>query len=120
MKNSVMVLGTKYRIGKLLPDKMPDGFENMGGFCDPDLRRIYVVDLRNTDEWREEKPDKIAAREREILRHEIVHAFLNESGLKCEAKAPDGSWAHNEEMVDWIAIQGQKIYKAWQEAECVD
>ncbi len=27
--------------------------------------------------------------------------------------------AHNEELVDWIAIQGPKLYKAWQEAGAV-
>jgi hypothetical protein len=120
MKSSVMVLGTKYAIKKLPPDKMPDYFEGLGGFCDPDLRIIYVLDFLKTDEWRDEKIEKIEARERVILRHEIVHAFLNESGLSVEAKPSDGSWAHNEEMVDWIAIQGQKIHKAWQEVGCVD
>ena len=44
-------------------------------------------------------------------RHEIVHAFLFESGL-----AENSEWAQNEEMVDWIAKQGPKLIKAWQEA----
>lgn len=54
-----------------------------------------------------------------VLRHEIVHAFLFESGLaECAGKAD--SWAKNETMVDWIARQGQKIYKAWEDAGCLD
>ncbi len=47
----------------------------------------------------------------ETLRHEIVHAFLYESGLNNSS-----DWARNEEIVDWIAVQGLKIVKAWKEA----
>ena len=49
--------------------------------------------------------------EQKNLRHEIIHAFLFESGL-----AENSEWAQNEEMVDWIAKQGPKLIKAWQEA----
>ena len=56
---------------------------------------------------------------RKVLRHEIVHAFLYESGLEeCSGKAD--SWATCEAMVDWVARQGQKIYAAWQEADALD
>ena len=40
---------------------------------------------------------------KEILRHELIHAFLVESGLNRNC-----GW-HNEEMVDWLAIQFNKI-----------
>lgn len=56
---------------------------------------------------------------RKVLRHEIVHAFLLESGLH-EASFPTEAWAANEEMVDWFARQGQKIYRAWKEAGALD
>ena len=56
---------------------------------------------------------------RKVLRHEIVHAFLLESGLH-EASFPTEAWAANEEMVDWFARQGQKIYRAWKEAGGLD
>ena len=52
------------------------------------------------------------------LRHEIVHAFLGESGLSANSNETD-AWARNEEMVDWIAIQGPKIWKAWKEVGAV-
>jgi len=54
------------------------------------------------------------------MKHEIVHAFLSESGLDTCAFSSRRAWSKNEEMVDWIAIQGQKIYKAWKEAGCLD
>lgn len=56
---------------------------------------------------------------RKVTRHEIVHAFLLESGLH-ECAGEVESWAANEEMVDWIARQGPKIYAAWKEAGALD
>ena len=42
-----------------------------------------------------------------VKRHELIHAFLYESGLdSC-------SWAYNEEIVDWLAIQWHKINAAF-------
>ena len=41
-----------------------------------------------------------------VLVHEIVHAFLFESGLDDQTK--DG-WARNEEIVDWFALQLPKM-----------
>lgn len=54
---------------------------------------------------------KLEIQEQKNIRHEIVHAFLFESGL-----AENSDWAQNEEMVDWVAKQGPKLLKAWQEA----
>ena len=42
--------------------------------------------------------------EKKILRHEIIHAFLYESGLDINSHDID-QWARDEEMVDWMAIQ---------------
>lgn len=51
-----------------------------------------------------------------VTRHEIIHAFLCESGLlECSGEAE--ARAANEEMVDWFARQGIKIYSAWVEAD---
>lgn len=46
-------------------------------------------------------------------------AFFDESGLGDSANAVDCAWAKNEEMVDWFALQGPKIWKAWQEANAI-
>ena len=51
-----------------------------------------------------------------VLRHEIVHAFLDESGLMENAKFDD---EHFEQMVDWIAIQFPKMQKAFEEVGCL-
>lgn len=52
------------------------------------------------------------------LRHEIIHAFLYESGLN-ENSEPCEAWGTNEEMVEWLAVQGPKIYQAWKEADAL-
>ena len=54
-----------------------------------------------------------------VLRHEIIHAFLFESGLAGSCNVWDGSWAENEEMVDWIAMQLPKIIQACKEADAL-
>lgn len=52
--------------------------------------------------------------QREILRHEIIHAFLYESGMDGSSSSTD-NWATNEEMIDWFAIQSPKIFKIFRE-----
>ena len=53
--------------------------------------------------------------EKHTLRHEIVHAFLDESGLKESAGKNRGPWSKNEETVDWMATQIPKITKLYKE-----
>jgi len=60
--------------------------------------------------------DKIKRYQNKIARHEIVHAFLYESGLDCNS-LKQYNWAENEEMVDWFAIQGPKIFKIYKELD---
>ena len=49
----------------------------------------------------------------------MIHAFLAESGLSANALSNYTSWAENEEMVDWIAIQFPKILEVFKEADCL-
>ena len=52
-------------------------------------------------------------RKKRVIRHEVVHAYLAESGLDMSSLQQEGGWAVNEEMVDWFARQGPKICKTW-------
>ena len=54
-----------------------------------------------------------------VLRHEIIHSYLEESGLAASSNM-SSAWAHNEEMVDWLAIQSPKIFVTFQEVGCFD
>lgn len=105
----INVLGTDYAIVEL--EQSDDTrLEGNDGICDDSVKEITLAKIERD---RDSKTDLGCVRQK-ILRHEIVHAFLCESGL-----AENSYWAENEELVDWIAIQGPKIYKAWQEAEAV-
>ena len=116
----VSVLGTDYEIIKKKYGDDKD-FERRGisGYCDSELKRVVICSMATYPGFEHYGREKLDIVESETLRHEIVHAFLNESGLTANSFIPKDGWAYNEEMVDWIAIQGPKIYAAWQEAGAV-
>ena len=53
------------------------------------------------------------------MRHEILHAYLYESGL-AECSNTCDSWALNEEMVDWFATQSKKIFETYAKLNILD
>lgn len=114
------VLGTKYTIRRVnwgedeCMQKM-----NFGGYCDDGKHEIVILNLKSIDDWKDEPDNVIKEQENETFRHELIHAFLNESGLRWNSVAAD-HWAKNEEMVDWFAIQFPKLLKAFKEAGCIE
>ena len=120
MKETIDVLGTPYkiRVRKNTEDKLFYKL-NCNGYCNEQLKEIVVGDLSTFEEYKDMTPIMIDVETKSILRHEIVHAFLRESGLCGSSNPSTGGWATNEEMVDWIALQGLKIYKAWEEVEAL-
>lgn len=104
---TVDVLGTRYNIKSVdrnTDDKRLDG---ANAYCDYYAKEIVAIKYEET----EKSFKDIHAFNRKTLRHEIIHAFLAESGLRRNC-----NWACEEEMVDWIAIQFPKIFKAFKEA----
>ena len=100
----VNVLGTEYAIT----------LENLkgrdcDGFCDYTSKHI-VIRNDNTNEI-----EDFGWLQRKQLRHEIIHAFLAESGLQANFEHCT-KWGHDETMVDWIAVQFPKLHKAFEEA----
>ena len=105
------ILGTKYHIIKT--DKTNEKrLEHSWGFVDYNTKQIYIdTDLLiETDE----SCKNLKYFESKVIRHEILHAFLYESGLR-ENSFDVRGWAENEEMVDWFAIQSPKIFKIYKE-----
>lgn len=117
---TVNVLGTDYAITvkKYADDPYFEKW-SANGYRDGMLKEIVLCDLTTYPGFEDETAEYMATVHKKTLRHEIVHAFLYESGLDSNSHETKGSWAMNEEMVDWIAIQGPKIYKAWQAARAV-
>ncbi len=106
------VLGTDYTI-VLVTDAVDKRLAYIDGFCDDTTKEIYV-DNYEAHQDEPHKKSNLDVQIKKNIRHELVHAFLFESGL-----AENSPWAQNEELVDWIAIQGPKLWKAWQEAGAV-
>lgn len=117
---TINILGTKYRIFRVKSgqDEYMDKM-HFGGYCDEVGKRIVLLELKTVPEWADESEERIAEQEKETMRHELIHAFLNESGLSWNSFTPDRAWAKNEEMVDWFAIQMPKIYAAFKAADCL-
>jgi hypothetical protein len=118
-KTAVNILGTEYKIIVKDYDE-EESFERRGicGFCDRYAKEIIVCDMKTYDGWDKEDEKTIEAAQKSTLRHEIIHAFLFESGL-AENSCNIDAWATNEEMVDWFALQGLRIYNAWQETNAI-
>lgn len=120
MNMKVNVLGTKYTI-KHVNFGQDEYMEKMqyGGYCDNGTKTIVILNLKSVPEWKDENEEIIKQQENETIRHELVHAFLNESGLRYNTFPAEQAWARNEEMVDWIAIQFPKMLKAFKDADCI-
>ena len=105
----VSILGTEYTIQK--HSKKDDKYlETCDGYCDKTSKRI-VVNIDNGD------LDDFDVYIKKVLRHEIIHAFLYESGLWENFK--HDTWGHDETMVDWVAVQFPKILNVFAEVDCL-
>lgn len=107
------ILGSPWtlRVSKRADDP---GLQDCDGYTDRSSRTMVVRgdsdgtahDLENYEEYI-----------KTIKRHEIVHAFLYESGLGADYEHP--RWGHDETAIDWIAIQFPKMLAVFQEAEAL-
>ena len=115
-KNKVNILGVKYSI-HYQTEAENKNLKEIGGYCDPSVRKICIRDFSRepAEDGQLERLDYVI---RQSLRHEIVHAFFFESGLGFNASKVD-HWSTNEEMVDWIALQGPRIFEAFRKCDCL-
>ena len=113
---TIDVLGTKYAIVKSTC-KADSILETADGYCDRSSKRIIVIDINDKNcSFEISDPEWYY---RKVLRHEIIHAFMFESGIaECFQWKTDD--IHNEAIVDWVAIQAPKIIKAWRKAGCLE
>lgn len=116
----INVLGTEYEIVFHNYDELGI-FEDKGweAYTDSIKKKIIIGNIKTFPDYEKETEEYCRKCEKETLRHEIVHAFLNESGLQVCSFMPKGGWARNEEMVDWIALQFPKMLEAMKAAGCL-
>ena len=110
----VNILGTEYTIRydrandkELIP-------KDRAGYCYYHKKLIVIEDLDTDEDWKDEEEFPKEEYRKELLRHEITHAFMYESGLG-QNSAEISAWATNEEMIDWFAKQYPKINKVFTE-----
>ena len=113
----VNILGTDYEIHFVdeFPDYLSEAGEDAGGLCNRHDRDIWIKRCNDKDMT----VAGIYRCDKDVLRHEIIHAYLSESELSANASHCYGSWAENEEMVDWFAIQSPKIFQTFKEVCCL-
>ena len=105
----VNILGTPYTLREET-EKDRAKMENANGFCESYSKEIVIRKIEAT----EYTFDALEEFRKKVVRHEIIHAFLHESGL-----ANNSDWAVNEELVDWFALQFPKLTKAFEDAKCL-
>ena len=106
----VNILGSKWKILYNTLSQNPD-LEGKEGYCDMTSRTIYIRRYEEGDrdmDVAEVKMDDRSVVDVAVLRHELIHAFLSESGLGSECY-----WAMNEEAIDWFALQFPKLRDAF-------
>lgn len=116
IKRSVDVLGTKYKI-RLRTLEEDEELGECDGYCRENRRLIVVRDYTREECTMCSSAKEVNSIVKHSLRHEIVHAFLFESGLGWDSESTD-HWAVHEEMVDWIARMEPKIHKAYRKTGC--
>lgn len=114
------ILGTEYRIEihKVSEDSYMEK-KGLAGYCEEENKLIVVADMSEEKYFVGMYEKAQETYRKKTLRHEIMHAFLNESGLSDSSNRFDGAWAKNEEMIDWLAIQAPKIYKTFQKLNII-
>lgn len=104
---TVNILGTEY---KVIREEFGD--KDYDGFCDHTDKTIKIRtdNINNVGDFE--------AMMRKQLRHEIIHAFLAESGLQANFEHYR-QFGHEETIVDWMAIQFPKMYEAFRSVNAI-
>ena len=106
----VSVLGTNYAIYMNVPDTEDETLKKCSGYCDKTTKRVIVAkisedcNLGDSMEW-----------VKYVLRHELIHAFLFESGIGGDTTWDIEGEEHPEHMVEWFGMQFPKLAKLFEE-----
>ena len=106
-KKYVYVMGNVWKILWVEDTEYPE-IKGCVGLTDFSTRTIHI----NITAIKDVQRDNKVVYEKEVIRHELVHAMLYECGL-------DSSWAENEEVTDWIAIQFNKIMGVFKAVDAI-
>ena len=120
MNHKVHILGTEYAIvGKDYNDDPEFAENSWDGYVDYEAKQVVYCRMKTYPGWEKKSDAAISFWEKQTKRHELIHAFLHESGLADSSLSHSAGWAKNEEMVDWMALQFPKLLLAFQEVGCL-
>ena len=112
---AVEILGTEYAIYMNVPQKEDAILRENSGYCDHTSRRIVICRQEPEDDI-----DDFKAYQKRVMRHEIIHAFLFESGLGRETVWwPIDNQTHPEQTVDWMARQFPKMLEVFRQVGAI-
>ena len=102
----VNILGAEYTIitGVTEEDDAHFSSSEADGYIDYQTKEIIIKEMPVP---RPGLTNDIASYERLVIRHELAHAFLYESGLT--------DYAADEQLVEWLAVQFPKMAKLFEE-----
>lgn len=107
----VSILGTEYTV-EFKDAKEDKLLNNLDGYCDRTSRYIAISSKEDTCDLQD-----FNAYQKKVTRHEIIHAFMFESGLA--ENFEHKSLGQEETMVDWIAIQYPKMLDVFKQVDCL-
>ena len=99
----INILGEKYTIDE------SEELENKDGQCDWTTKEIKICNTLLIGG--EGKLKNLELYKNSVIRHEIIHAILHESGIDTI------NHIHNEETIDWIARIFPKMLKIFKELD---
>ena len=112
---TVDILGSKWTIKYVDDDP---AFEQAEGFTNDAAREITIENVKISDDPLLYDMQSQYINQKRVLRHELIHAYLYESGLGDSSNSCD-AWAVNEEMVDWFARNIPKMIVTFKELKCL-
>lgn len=105
----ISILGTKYTL-RFVGENSEPRLHGCNGSCNTNTKDIVVDNMSDyEDRYRKSRAEGYEEWCKRVTRHEIIHAFLYESG-SCD---------YDEKLVDWIAVMLPKLYAACSEAKCL-
>ena len=103
----INILGTEYELAINDSECMKKNADGLCNFYDKKILFRSADNLLEPDSSSETKE----IRQQEVKRHEIIHAFFEESGLV--------DYANNEQLVEWIAVQFPKMLEVFKETNSI-
>lgn len=106
LPDAVSVLGVEYVI------KMADDLESKEGTELAGLAKLYSKEILLSNSIAENYDGvELENYTKNTLRHELIHAFLHESGR--------ADWCFDEDMVEYLAMMIPKMAKAMMDTKCL-